>query len=198
MKRNLDEIISRAKDARHHRDPHRHGSAAELRAAYTSEFRQVFRDLADEHDVAFVPFYLDGVAGIPIAEQLPTASIPTPTGARIIEQTRSGARSSRCSRRIDDRAARRLQDGRERRPSADDSASARPLDSLGPLRGDRRAVGQRQVDAARAARRPRRAEHGRDPDRRHRHHEARARTSWRGCAARRSASSSSSFTSCRR
>ena len=30
---------------------------------YTSEFRQVFRDLADEHDVVFLPFFLDGVAG---------------------------------------------------------------------------------------------------------------------------------------
>ncbi|BCS33951.1 hypothetical protein TBR22_A31790 [Luteitalea sp. TBR-22] len=31
--------------------------------AYTREFRQAFRDLADEHDVAFLPFFLDGVAG---------------------------------------------------------------------------------------------------------------------------------------
>ena len=30
---------------------------------YTREFRQAFRDLADEHDVAFLPFFLDGVAG---------------------------------------------------------------------------------------------------------------------------------------
>ncbi len=30
---------------------------------YTREFRQVYRDLADEHDVAFLPFFLDGVAG---------------------------------------------------------------------------------------------------------------------------------------
>ncbi len=30
---------------------------------YTSEFRQAFRDLADEHDVVFLPFFLDGVAG---------------------------------------------------------------------------------------------------------------------------------------
>ena len=32
-------------------------------ARYTSEFRQAFRDLADEHDVVFLPFFLDGVAG---------------------------------------------------------------------------------------------------------------------------------------
>lgn len=30
---------------------------------YTRDFRQVYRDLADEHDVAFLPFFLDGVAG---------------------------------------------------------------------------------------------------------------------------------------
>ncbi|HTV03381.1 MAG TPA: arylesterase [Luteitalea sp.] len=30
---------------------------------YTREFRQAYRDLADEHDVAFLPFFLDGVAG---------------------------------------------------------------------------------------------------------------------------------------
>jgi acyl-CoA thioesterase-1 len=30
---------------------------------YTREFRQVYRDLADQHDVAFVPFFLDGIAG---------------------------------------------------------------------------------------------------------------------------------------
>jgi acyl-CoA thioesterase-1 len=30
---------------------------------YTREFRQVYADLADEHDVAFLPFLLEGVAG---------------------------------------------------------------------------------------------------------------------------------------
>jgi acyl-CoA thioesterase I len=30
---------------------------------YTREFREAFRELADEHDVAFLPFFLDGVAG---------------------------------------------------------------------------------------------------------------------------------------
>lgn len=32
-------------------------------AQYTREFRDAFRELADEHDVAFLPFFLDGVAG---------------------------------------------------------------------------------------------------------------------------------------
>ena len=42
-----------------------------------------------------------------------------------------------------------------------------------PVRRDHGAVGQRQVDAARADRRPRRADVGHDPDRRRRHHAAR-------------------------
>jgi acyl-CoA thioesterase-1 len=36
---------------------------------YTASFRQVFRDLADEEDVAFHPFFLDGVAGVPALNQ---------------------------------------------------------------------------------------------------------------------------------
>ena len=66
--RNLDEIITRAK-AR--------GIAVLLvgmealpnyGAAYTSEFRDVFRELARTHKLAFMPFYLDGVAGNPRAQ----------------------------------------------------------------------------------------------------------------------------------
>jgi acyl-CoA thioesterase-1 len=55
-------------------------------AAYTSEFRNVYRQLSREHDVTFVPFYLEGVAGIPdlnIADGLH----PNAEGARIIEKT---------------------------------------------------------------------------------------------------------------
>jgi acyl-CoA thioesterase-1 len=36
---------------------------------YTAAFRQAFRDLAREHDVAFLPFLLDGVAGDPALNQ---------------------------------------------------------------------------------------------------------------------------------
>ena len=36
---------------------------------YTREFRQVYTDLAREHDVRFVPFMLLGVAGIPALNQ---------------------------------------------------------------------------------------------------------------------------------
>src|SRR5690606_31401403 len=31
---------------------------------YTAAYRQAFADLASEHDVAFLPFFLDGVAGV--------------------------------------------------------------------------------------------------------------------------------------
>ena len=46
----------------------------------------MFRDLAATHGVAFMPFYLDGVAGNPrlnIADGIH----PNPKGARIVEQT---------------------------------------------------------------------------------------------------------------
>ena len=54
-------------------------------AAYTAEFRQVYRDLARLPDVTFMPFYLDGVAGLP---QLNIADgmHPNAEGARIIER----------------------------------------------------------------------------------------------------------------
>jgi acyl-CoA thioesterase-1 len=86
LKQNLNDIISRAKD----RDikviltgmeaPPNYG------ALYTSEFRQTFRELADEHDVVFVPFYLDGVAGNPRLN-LSDGIHPNAEGSRIIEQT---------------------------------------------------------------------------------------------------------------
>ena len=53
---------------------------------YTAEFRQVFRDLADEHDVVFIPFYLDGVAGIPSLNNSDGIH-PNAEGARIIAGT---------------------------------------------------------------------------------------------------------------
>jgi acyl-CoA thioesterase-1 len=83
MKRNLDEIITRAKE----RDitvvltgmeaPPNYGPL------YTAEFRDTFRDLADDHDVVFVPFYLDGVAGIADLNQRDGIH-PNADGARII------------------------------------------------------------------------------------------------------------------
>ena len=54
--------------------------------AYTSEFRRAFREVADEHDVSFVPFYLDGVAGNPALNNADGIH-PNIAGARVIEQT---------------------------------------------------------------------------------------------------------------
>lgn len=54
--------------------------------AYTAAFRQVFADLAQEHPVEFLPFLLQGVAGVPELNQ-PDGIHPNPAGAaRIAEQ----------------------------------------------------------------------------------------------------------------
>ena len=86
MRKNLDEIISRAKQRgitvvlTGMEAPPNYGDA------YTTEFRQVFRDLAREHDVAFVPFFLEGVAGIPELNQ-GDGIHPNAQGARVVERT---------------------------------------------------------------------------------------------------------------
>jgi acyl-CoA thioesterase-1 len=86
MKDNLDKIITQAK-ARGitviltgMEAPPNYGPA------YTSEFREAFRDLADDHDVAFVPFFLEGVAGI-TALNNGDGIHPNAEGAKVIEQT---------------------------------------------------------------------------------------------------------------
>jgi acyl-CoA thioesterase-1 len=86
LKRNLAQIISRAR-ARGvtvvltgMEAPPNYG------AAYTADFRQVYRDLAREQQVTFVPFYLDGVAGNPKLN-IADGMHPNPEGARIVEQT---------------------------------------------------------------------------------------------------------------
>ena len=52
---------------------------------YTAQFRQLFRDLAREHDVPFMPFFLEGVAGNPALNQSDGIH-PNPEGAAIVEQ----------------------------------------------------------------------------------------------------------------
>jgi acyl-CoA thioesterase-1 len=52
---------------------------------YTAEFRRVFRDLAGRHDVTFVPFLLDGVAGVASLNQADGIH-PTADGARRIAE----------------------------------------------------------------------------------------------------------------
>lgn len=86
MKANLGEIITRAR-ARGitviltgMEAPPNYGPV------YTAEFRRAFRDLADDHDVVFVPFFLEGVAGI-AALNNGDGIHPNAEGAKVIEQT---------------------------------------------------------------------------------------------------------------
>lgn len=53
---------------------------------YTAEFRKVFSDLAREHDLAFVPFYLEGVAGNP-GLNISDGIHPNVEGTAIVERT---------------------------------------------------------------------------------------------------------------
>ncbi len=97
---------------------------------------------------------------------------PNPAGARIVEANLWRALEPLLASRIDDPASRRLEDGHERRTSADDSPSAEPHDPVGSVSRGPRPVWQRQVDAARPRRRARCADDRRDPHRRRGHHEA--------------------------
>ena len=85
MKRNLDEIVSLAKVR---------GIAVLLAgmeappnfgAIYTTQFRNVFRELARDHDVAFMPFLLAGVAGDPALNQADQIH-PNAEGAAIVAE----------------------------------------------------------------------------------------------------------------
>lgn len=51
--------------------------------AYTDQFRRTFREVAAKERVAFMPFFLEGVAGVPSLNQ-PDGVHPTPEGARIV------------------------------------------------------------------------------------------------------------------
>jgi acyl-CoA thioesterase-1 len=86
MKQNLEDIITRAKDRGIRVILTGMEAPPNYGALYTSEFRQTFHDLADEHDVIFVPFYLEGVAGNPRLN-LSDGIHPNAEGSRIIEQT---------------------------------------------------------------------------------------------------------------
>jgi acyl-CoA thioesterase-1 len=86
MKANLSDIIGRAKQRGVRvlltgmEAPPNHGPV------YTAEFRKVFSDLAREHGVAFVPFYLEGVAGNP-ALNIADGIHPNADGTAIVERT---------------------------------------------------------------------------------------------------------------
>jgi acyl-CoA thioesterase-1 len=53
---------------------------------YTSEYRAAFRDLAASNHLVFIPFFLEGVAGVPSLNQADGIH-PTPLGAQVIADT---------------------------------------------------------------------------------------------------------------
>jgi acyl-CoA thioesterase-1 len=102
MKQNLTEIITRAQARNIKVILTGMEAPPNFGPAYTSEFRGVYRQLAKEHDVVFVPFYLDGVAGIPnlnIADGIH----PNAEGSRIVEKTVWAALEPLLTKRTADR-----------------------------------------------------------------------------------------------
>lgn len=85
MKRNLTEIISRAQSRGIKVVLTGMEAPPNFGAAYTAEFRQVYRELSKLPDVTFMPFYLEGVAGIPHLN-IADGMHPNAEGARIIER----------------------------------------------------------------------------------------------------------------
>jgi len=102
LKQNLTEIITRAQARNIKVILTGMEAPPNFGPAYTSEFRGVYRQLAKEHDVVFVPFYLDGVAGIPnlnIADGIH----PNAEGSRIVEKTVWAALEPLLTKRTADR-----------------------------------------------------------------------------------------------
>lgn len=52
---------------------------------YAARFRSIFPELADEHDAALVPFFLEGVAGVPALNQ-PDGVHPTEEGQKLMAE----------------------------------------------------------------------------------------------------------------
>jgi acyl-CoA thioesterase-1 len=86
LKRNLTEIITRAQAKGIKVILTGMEAPPNFGSAYTTEFREVYRQLSREHDVTFVPFYLEGVAGIP-SLNIADGIHPNAEGSRIVEKT---------------------------------------------------------------------------------------------------------------
>lgn len=86
LKHNLKTIVSRAQDRQIKVLLVGIEAPPNFGERYTNEFRQVFRDVAREGGVSFVPFLLEGVAGIPALNQADGIH-PTAEGARIMAST---------------------------------------------------------------------------------------------------------------
>lgn len=85
MKRNLTEVITRAQSRGIKVVLTGMEAPPNFGEAYTAEFRQVYRDLAKLPGVTFMPFFLDGVAGLPHLN-IADGMHPNAEGARIIER----------------------------------------------------------------------------------------------------------------
>ena len=102
LKQNLTEIITRAQARNIKVILTGMEAPPNFGPAYTSEFRGVYRQLAKEHDVVFVPFYLDGVAGIP-SLNIADGIHPNAEGSRIVEKTIWAALEPLLTKRTADR-----------------------------------------------------------------------------------------------
>jgi acyl-CoA thioesterase-1 len=102
LKQNLTEIITRAGARRIRVILTGMEAPPNFGSAYTSEFRNVYRQLAKEHDVTFVPFYLEGVAGIP-SLNIADGMHPNAEGSRIVEKTIWAALEPLLGKRSGDR-----------------------------------------------------------------------------------------------
>jgi acyl-CoA thioesterase-1 len=85
MRRNLTEVITRAQSRGIKVVLTGMEAPPNFGDAYTAEFRQVYRDLAKLPGVTFMPFFLDGVAGVPHLN-IADGMHPNAEGARIIER----------------------------------------------------------------------------------------------------------------
>jgi acyl-CoA thioesterase-1 len=88
LEHNLDQIIKRTRAKYPDAEIVIAGMQAppNLGADYTHEFRSVYGRLADRHDAVFIPFLLEGVAGIASLNQSDSMH-PTAEGQRIMAQT---------------------------------------------------------------------------------------------------------------
>ena len=95
---------------------------------YTRDFRAVYRDVAREHHVTFIPFFLNGVAGIAALNQADGIH-PTAEGQRRIADRIWPVLKPLvdATRDIMIELARRLPHRDERQRAADHSSSARPV-----------------------------------------------------------------------
>jgi acyl-CoA thioesterase I len=88
MRSNLDEIMRRTRSRHPDADIVLVGMEAppNLGADYTTRFRQVFVDLAQEYRAVLVPFLLEGVAGEPTLN-IDDGIHPNPRGHRLLAET---------------------------------------------------------------------------------------------------------------